>query len=129
MHVQCIQGLTEGSLRRILLTASGGAFRYVNNLVYRSQNVLNEGVICLFMFGSPHILFSLFYFFFVLLLTILSCNNLETTPSLFLFMFSFFCGVDVVRGWGVRSYLYFLFKHYFLVNRAVKILFSEDTVL
>ena len=30
--LQCIQGLPEGALRRIILTASGGAFRYANLL-------------------------------------------------------------------------------------------------
>lgn len=30
VFIQCIQGLSEGALRRIILTASGGAFRFVH---------------------------------------------------------------------------------------------------
>lgn len=32
IFLQCIQGLPEGGLRRIILTASGGAFRFVEIL-------------------------------------------------------------------------------------------------
>lgn len=32
--LQCIQGLPEGALRRIILTASGGAFRYGYKFIF-----------------------------------------------------------------------------------------------
>lgn len=38
LWLQCIQGLPEGALRRIILTASGGAFRFVTTKLFVKTN-------------------------------------------------------------------------------------------
>ena len=38
LWLQCIQGLPEGALRRIILTASGGAFRFVTTKLFVKIN-------------------------------------------------------------------------------------------